>query len=106
MLVYDEFLKWFNKYDEQKKKEVLGDIFKIRDVSVYSVVEREDKIIFRIFASGIFYQFIFVRGDFKEESFIRVDSGLKMVVYRIYMSKGFYFDRERLLFLIDGVPIF
>lgn len=106
MLVYDEFLEWFNKYDEQKKKEILRDMFKLKDVSVYSVVEREDKIIFRIFASGIFYQFIFVSGDFKEESSIRVDSGLKMVVHRIYMGKGFYFDRERLLFLIDGVPIF
>lgn len=106
MLIYEEFQELFNRYDEKRKKEILGNIFKIKDVSVYSIVERGDKIIFRLYARGVFYQFVFVGDGLGGRSSIRVDSSSRLVVHRIYMGSDFWFDRERLLFLLDGVPIF
>lgn len=80
---YDLFLMCFNNLSDCEKKEKLGDIFLIDDVSIYSVLCVGDEVIFRIYANGIFYQFVFISSN---GFAVKVSSNYQFVIARIYIS--------------------
>lgn len=52
---------YFNLGDDCRNK-ILGNIFKIDNVSISSIIVDNDKIIFRIFGGAVFYQYVFILG--------------------------------------------
>lgn len=56
---YQYFMSLFYQLDEQERKKFLERVFDVVDVSLYTIVKRENRCIFRIYANHIFYQFVF-----------------------------------------------
>ena len=84
MVGYRIFIKLFWDLDECDRVKFLSNIFEIEDISLYSVCDRENRVLFRIYSRDIFYQFTFVfddTGDGKAFSYV---SGKRFVQYVIY----------------------
>lgn len=95
MFGFDVFKKWFNCLDEKRKLEILGDIFEIENVSVYSFYRLDDKIIFHLYAENVFYQIIFCYEEkLGNKVKVEVNRGSRFVVYRIRMGYEFLENYE------------
>ena len=75
---YSIFFNVFSNLNNFTKEVILRKIFSIQDVSCYYIFIRNDKICFRFFSDGIFYQFIFCLTNLEclEESYFKNDNRL------------------------------
>lgn len=60
MFGYQIFKKLFFQLDEGARKKILGNIFLLKNVSVYSFLVENNCILFRIYADRKFYQIHFI----------------------------------------------
>jgi len=98
MFGYDAFKNFFDSLDDGAKKRILGEMFDLENISVYSIEKREnDEIIFRIYAGNVFYQYIFTYQDNLKEGYVIVNKQDRMVLTRVYMGKNAVND------FMDGV---
>ncbi len=83
MLGSEIFKGIFDLLDAKEQKMILRNIFSLYNVSIYSVFLRENKIVFRIYDSNVFYQYEFV---FEQNggSFLSFSDGPRFQHYLIY----------------------
>ncbi len=92
MYGYALFLSFFNNLDEATKKLILGNIFLIYDVSIYSIFIRDQSVFFRVFGDDTFYQFVFELEQRQDPYYVQIFSGKKIYNYFIYVDN--YFEKD------------
>lgn len=99
---YTEFQEKFISLSEKEKKRLLGNIFGIDDVWVYSIYQRDEEIVFRIYANDIYYQFDYYYVKKLERSYLVINQSQRFVLYQFYLGvdleeldEQFYFVMTR-----------
>lgn len=87
---------------EMCQNKILRNIFSIEDVSISMIVVRENNIIFRMFGSNVFYQYIFSFQRFSSNTKVLVTSTQRMVSCLVDISYPFDFN----LFDFDPFDLF
>ena len=87
MFGYDKFRKWFDGLEEKEKRKILGEMFGVEEISVYSIEKKGEKITFRLYARGEFYQYVFLFDSNLEKSYVKVNKDARIVIYQIYIGK-------------------
>lgn len=83
------FLVFYHVYrnlGEDSRIKILRNIFEIYDVSVLEISIREQKVIFRFFEMGVFYQYVFLLDVFVNELVIQVASSRR--IFNCFVKVG------------------
>ena len=89
------FEKLFFQLEEEKRKRVLQHIFSLQNILVYSIVFRDNKIIFRLFDGYRFYQFVF-RFSYTKGDSVVVTEEMRYYNCIIYLYNFKEFDEKNL----------
>lgn len=63
MQMFSFFYKYWFMLDEQSRNKILGNIFNVANVSASNIILCDDRINFKLFSGGVFYNYLFVLGD-------------------------------------------
>ena len=85
MLGYYIFMNVFSNLSNNLQKSILRKIFLLDDVSVFSVVQRNNSVIFRIYSNSVFCQYIFMYDKADDNNFFEVNYSDRMVCYNIHL---------------------
>ena len=78
------------------RNKILGNIFDITNVSVSNFIVEDNKIIFRIFANGIFYQYVFILGIGVNE----IINGNKVICHKIFIYNENMLDVNKSIYYL------
>ena len=85
MIGFKYFNDFFSKLSDKEKRKVLENIFSVHNILEYYIVVRNSKLFFRIYANGIFYQFVFIFDYSKDGIFFDVKEKNRISCSYIYV---------------------
>ena len=84
MIGFKYFNEIFSNLSDENKKNILEKIFSIHNIIEYYYFKRDD-LVFRIYADGVFYQFVFIFGNSKSSVFFQKKEEYRITCVYIYV---------------------